>query len=139
MEIEIFTIADFACDYGTGKLSVIGTFDHIFSQNFPTVHPACALAARIRLANSEAGSHNLELIFRGPDNREFIERIKSQMNFQVNPAADYATLNLVMNLNNIKFEKPGKYAIELYFDGEFRSGLHLNLIQGLPQGMPSAA
>lgn len=129
MEIEIFTLADYAADYGNGKLVISGTFDTIFSHVFPFSHPNCSIALRIRLANSEAGEHDFEI---KPIGLKNIQPLKGSMNVQQNRNADHATINIVLNLNNISFEKPGKYAFEFHFDGEFRTGLSLYLVKAAP-------
>ena len=53
MEIEIFTLADFAQD-NNSKLTIVGTFDSIHAKEFPTQHPACSIACRLRFAAKEA-------------------------------------------------------------------------------------
>lgn len=126
MEIEIFTLADYAADYGNGKLVISGTFDTIFSQNFPTTHPNCTLVLRVRVANSEAGVHDFEI---RPIGLSKIEPLKGNINVAENKNADHTTINMVMNLNNLLFDKPGKHSFEFYFDGEFRSGLYLHAVK----------
>jgi hypothetical protein len=138
MELEIFSLADFAADYGNGKLTVVGTFDTIFTPNLPVVHPHCSVAVRIRVANSEAGHHDFEIKVIDPDGKVF-QNVKGGMDINVNPIADYNTMNLVMNLNNLTIQKAGKFAFEFHFDNEFRSGLKLNVVQAMPPGMVKAA
>ena len=60
MEIEIFTLADFAQD-NQSKLTIVGTFDAIHSKQFPVTHPSCTIACRLRFAAKEAGSHDFKL------------------------------------------------------------------------------
>jgi hypothetical protein len=139
MEIEIFTLADYAADQGNSKLTVVGTFDTLFAQQLPTAHPHCSIAIRIRIANSEAGKHAFEIKSLGPNGKEFTPPIKGDLTVMQNPNADYTTLNLVMGMNNLKFEKAGKYHFEFHFDREFRSGLTLTVVNGLPKGMQKAA
>ncbi|MCC6836675.1 MAG: hypothetical protein IT213_16945 [Cytophagales bacterium] len=139
MEIEIFTLADYAADQGNSKLTVVGTFDTLFTQSLPTQHPHCTLAIRFRVANSEAGKHDFEIRTVGPDGKEFIPNIKGDRTVMPNPNADYTTFNVVVNMNNLKLEKAGKHSFEFYFDGEFRSGLTMTVVQGLPKGMQKAA
>lgn len=138
MEIEIFTLADFAADQGNGKLTVVGTFDTLFCPQLPAVQPAFAVALRMRIANKEAGKHLFEVKMLTPDGKQ-INSIKGDMDVKVNPHSDYATLNLVFNFNNFKLEKAGKYAFEFHFDGEFRSGLKLIVIHGMPSHFVKAA
>jgi hypothetical protein len=136
MEIEIFTLADFAADYGNGKLVISGTFDSIFSPQFPAVHASCSLALRIRIANSESGTHTIELRSLGPNGKNFQEPIKGDLDVKKNPNADHSTINFVVNFNNLKFETPGKYAFEFHYDNEFRSGLTLTVVKFNPSAPP---
>ena len=129
MEIEIFTLADHAADYGNGKLVIAGTFDTISGLNFPLVHPTCSLALRIRVSNSEAGNHSFEIKSVGMPN---VQPIKGNLSVKKNINADHSTINLVANLNNLKFDKPGRYSFEFHFNNEFRSGLHLFVLKGAP-------
>lgn len=58
MEIEIFSLADFAQD-NQSKLTVVGTFDSINALQFPVQHSSCSIACRLRFAAKEAGSTHL--------------------------------------------------------------------------------
>ena len=42
---------------------------------------------------------------------------------------DLVTINIVVNFNQLQFEKPGRYSFELYIDGDWKSGLPLFLNQ----------
>ncbi len=125
MEIEIFTISEYAADYGNGKLSILGTFDTIFCQSFPSIHPSCSLALRIRIANSEAGEHTFEI----RSISSLIQPFTGNLKVRKNPNADHSTFNIVLNLNNLNFNKPGKHSFEFLFNGEFRSGLNLYVVK----------
>lgn len=140
MELEIFTLADHAADYGQGKLNVLGTFDTIIRPTYPNVLPHGSIALRIRVGNSEAGKHGFVLKFLKPEGGYFQPEVKGDLEVKQNPHSDYSTLNLAISFTNLKFDKPGKYAIEFHWDGEFRSGLTLNAIQGnAPIGLQKAA
>ena len=138
MEIEIFTLADFANDSGNGKMNIVGTLDQINVPSLPFVLPHCAVATRIRIANSEAGAHSFELVCIDPEGNEF-QRLPGTLNAAVNSNAEYSAFNLPLNISNFKVDKIGKYAFELYYDGEFRSGLtmHVVLING-PRALKAA-
>lgn len=132
MEVEIFTLADHAADYGNGKLVIAGTFDNIFVANFPAVHPMCSVAVRIRLANSEAGRHKFEIRALDSKGRKFQDPFGGEFEVQPNPNADHSTLNIVWSLANTKFDSPGKFAFEFHFDNEFRTGLTLTVVKYVP-------
>jgi hypothetical protein len=134
MEIEIFTLCDFAQD-NNGKLTIVGTFDTLFTQQLPVMQN-CSVVAKLRLANSEAGHHSVKLKFLNTDGKEFFESPMFNIDLRANPNADYSAIPLIMNLHPLKLDKAGKYAIELYHNGEFQSGLKLTLVQGAPANFP---
>jgi hypothetical protein len=128
METEIFTLCDFAQDAG-GKLTIVGTFDQIGTRTFPVIHPSCSLACRLRFAEKEAGQHNFKVRLVDSNNKEIIPSIEGTINVSIPQAAGYAAINIVGNLNQVRFEKAGRYSFELYVDGNWVTGLPVNLVQ----------
>jgi hypothetical protein len=128
MEIEIFTLADFAQD-NHSKLTIVGTFDSIHAKQFPVHHPACSVACRLRFGNKETGSHDFKLRLIDMTGKEIIKPIEGNINIGTPPNGQLATINMVINFNQLQFEKAGRYSFELYIDGEWKSGLPLFLNQ----------
>ncbi|MBK6384050.1 MAG: hypothetical protein IPP02_05890 [Chitinophagaceae bacterium] len=126
MEIEIFTLADFAQD-NNSKLTIVGTFDSINAKQFPVVHPACTIACRMRFGIKEAGSHDFRLRLIDTAGKEVIQPIEGNINIGIPPNGQFASINIVVNFNQLKFETSGRYSFELYLDGEWKSGLPLFL------------
>ena len=56
MEIEIFTLADFAQD-SHSKLTIVGTFDSIFSKQFPFFIPPVPWQPGFGFRKRETGDH----------------------------------------------------------------------------------
>ena len=131
MEIEIFTLSDFAQDHNS-KLTIVGTFDSIQAKQFPVIHPACSVATRLRFSAKEEGNHDFRLRLIDTDGKELIQPIEG--NFNIPPAdknRNLTSINVVANFNQLKFEKPGRYSFELYIDGEWKSGLPLFISQSM--------
>jgi hypothetical protein len=128
METEIFTLCDFAQDTA-GKLTIVGTFDQIGSPVFPVVHPSCSLACRIRFSEKEMGLHDFRLRLIDSKGKEVIPAIEGNINVGIPPNSQYAAINIVGNLNQLKFEREGRYSFELYIDGSWVTGLPLNLVK----------
>ncbi|MCB0716198.1 MAG: hypothetical protein R2796_06350 [Chitinophagaceae bacterium] len=126
MEIEIFTLADFAQD-NHSKLTIVGTFDSINAQAFPVVHPACHVATRLRFSDKEIGDHTLKLRLIDDAGKEVIKPIEGNLNINRPANGQFSSVNLVINFNQLKFEKPGRYSFELYIDDDWKSGLPLFL------------
>jgi hypothetical protein len=128
MEIEIFTLCDFAQD-NHSKLTIVGTFDSISTKQFPAIHPACSIACRLRFAAKEAGEHDFKLRMTDLNGKEIIKPIEGEIKVGVPANNQYASVNLVFNFNQLKFEAPGRYSFELFIDGDWKSGLPLLLNQ----------
>lgn len=128
MEIEIFTLADFAQD-NNSKLTIVGTFDSIQSKQFPVQHPACTIACRMRFSIKEVGSHDFRLRLIDASGKETIKPIEGNINIGTPPNGQFASINIVINFNQLQFEKAGRYSFELYIDGDWKSGLPLFLNQ----------
>ena len=128
MEIEIFTLADFAQD-NNSKLTVVGTFDAIQVKQFPVQHPSCSIACRLRFGNKEIGQHDFKLRLTDANAKEILQPIEGNINIGTPPNGQFAAINIVINFNQLQFEKPGRYSFELYIDGEWKSGLPLFLNQ----------
>lgn len=128
MEIEIFTLSDFAQD-NNSKLTIVGTFDSIHSKQFPTVHPSCSVSCRLRFAAKESGSHDFKLRLIDAESKELIKPVEGNINIGAPANGQFASINIVVNFNQLKFEKAGRYSFELYIDGDWKSGLPLFLNQ----------
>ena len=128
MELEIFTLADFAQD-NNSKMTVVGTFDSIHTKQFPALHPACSVACRVRFAAKESGPHDFKLRLTDSDGKEIIQPITGNINVGVPPNGQVATINIIINFAQLKFEKAGRYSFELFIDDEWKSGLPLFLNQ----------
>jgi hypothetical protein len=124
MEIEIFTLCDFAEDIG-GKLCIVGTFDTIFAHNFPAVHPSFSLAARIRFDQSETGKHPFSVSFVDEDGREFLPPVEGGLEVKPRPGYNVSTTNMCFTIGQIQLQKPGKYIIDLVLDGKPERSLPL--------------
>jgi len=128
MEIEIFTLSDFAQD-NNSKLTIVGTFDSINVKQFPVTHPACSLACRLRFAAKESGSHDFKLRLIDSTGKETIQPIEGNINIGAPPNGQFTSINIVVNFNQLQFPAAGRYSFELYLDNDWKTGLPLFLNQ----------
>ena len=94
MEIEIFTLSDFAQD-NNSKLTIVGTFDSIQTKQFPATHPACTVSCRLRFAAKESGEHEFKLRLIDAAGKETIKPIEGNITIGVPPAGRVTTINIV--------------------------------------------
>lgn len=123
MDVEIFTICDHAQEL-SGKLFIVGTFDHISSPVFPVAQPF-SIATKIKFYEGEWGSHTMVIKMLDQDSNE-LSNING--NFMINEPAsgDYSSLNFAIALSG-QFEKPGFYSFGLFVDDEMLKTLTLHV------------
>ncbi len=115
MVTEVFVMCDGAND-SHGKLNILGAFDTILADDFPFVHPHCAVAVRLRYGRTDEPEKKINLVLKSDiDNAELASidtTLKRGVTF--NPTS---TGNLIIHINSLRFEKPGDYSIILQIDG----------------------
>lgn len=117
MNIEAFLLCDAATEQ-QGKLNVLGAFDTIYAKQLPAIHPACAIALRIRFEISEQGSHPVKILVIDEDAKPAGPKLDGNINVKVREGMDSTIANLILNIQRLKFEKYGKYRIDLTIDNQ---------------------
>lgn len=114
MVTEVFVMCDGAND-SHGKLNILGAFDMIVADDFPFIHPHCAVAVRLRYATDEP-EKKINLVLRSDADNVVLASVDTilKMGASLNPTA---TGNLIIHINSLRFEKPGDYSIILQVDG----------------------
>lgn len=131
MDVQVAVLCDAATDSG-GKLNILGAFDTIHAQQLPVVHPQCSIALRATFNNTEEGSHNLRLNFVDEDGRSIMP------DFPLIPAeialpedSHFVTCNFIVNIQQLKFDTPGFYSVEVSLDDKLQTSIPL-LVKAAP-------
>jgi hypothetical protein len=122
MNIEAFLLCDCATDQ-RGKLNVLGAFDSIYAKKTPIVHPACTVATRIRFERIEEGEHKVSIAVIDEDGKAIVPRLDGNISVKARPDAGSTVVNLILNLQRLKFENYGEYRIDLAIDGKVEGSL----------------
>ena len=122
MDIEAFLLCECATE-SEGKLNVLGAFVNIFAMQMPFVFPACSVAARIRFERIEEGKHKVKLQMIDEDGKSIGPKLSGGINVRFGEDLDLVVTNFVLNIQRLKFEKYGKYRIDLAIDGKIVSSL----------------
>ncbi|MBR2197350.1 MAG: hypothetical protein IJ909_02715 [Fibrobacter sp.] len=139
MIVEIASICDAATANGAGgRLNILGAFDRIFTQ-FPLVIPQCAAAFRVRYQRAEAGVHKLILSIEDVCGHPIVPGMESNITFEpVVKGFDTAAMNLILNMQRLKIERPDKYIIRLIIDDEEYAALPLYALEAPQPGADPA-
>jgi hypothetical protein len=129
VDVEAFLISDAATD-SAGKLNVLGAFDSILAPQAPVVHPQLSIALRIRFAKSESGNHPFRINIINEDGKPILPKpMDGALNVDVKNADQTLAVNLIANIRDLRFEKFGKYSVDLTIDGNQRGALPLYVRQ----------
>ncbi len=112
MKIPIFTLCDYAQN-NQGKLTIIGTFNKVFSKVFPFVYPAsfCIVA---KISSSKSLSTAFEISSIAPDGNRFIAPFKGDLQITVPANSDEEqSADFIININTPEFKLPGTYSFIL--------------------------
>ena len=115
MQIEIFTVCDFAQNYND-RLVITGTFNAIKASSFPTVHPVMSIVGRFTYDNTECGEKDYRIEFKDPNGKDFVPAAAWKVMIQVEKdKIGYS--NLVFSFGQLKFDFPGIYLIIFRTEG----------------------
>jgi len=124
MHLELFTLCDYAADYG-GKLNIIGIFDTLGAEQVPAVHPQCAIAAKMRFERIEEGSKTVKISIADEDGKPALPAIECPVQVVAQKDAPSVSINVVLNIERLKLESFGEYTIDLAVDGRHEGSLPL--------------
>jgi hypothetical protein len=128
MEAQIAALCDSAMDYN-GKLSLLGAFDTILAPDVPAVHPQCSVALRLLFRKEEEGRHALRVNFVDEDGKSIIPPMEAMMEVSLPDAFFFTTHNVVLNLQQIRFEKAGIYSVDIALDGRQIASVPLQIMR----------
>jgi hypothetical protein len=128
MKIEIFTLCDAATE-DRGKLNLLGSFDHLMARQAPVVHPACALAVKMRFTKIEEGSHRIRVTFVDEDGKQILNALEVTVSVLVAPGESTSTSHIVLNIQQLNLPNFGEYSIDLAVDGREEGSLPLYVSQ----------
>jgi hypothetical protein len=126
MNVQIAVLCDAATDYA-GKLNLLGTFDTIVTHQLPAVHPQCSVALRIVFSKVEEGQHKVKMNFVDEDGKFVMPSIDIPVDVLLPSDANFVARNFLINIQQLKFEKPGQYAIDIAVDGRQESSIPLQV------------
>lgn len=119
MKVILACVADYALVDSMGKLSVMGIFDNINSQKFPTTHPKMVLAVRMMVEHEDGGKKHEVRIRLLDEDGQMAAEIKGQLEASKEiPPGQFGVQNAVFDLVGVQFRKPGRYIWEIVATGQ---------------------
>ena len=123
--IKAALLCDYALTSDEGKLSIMGIFSNI---NFPSLPNAYSRFFVVIILALDSGTHQVRLGIVEPGGGQMLPDPPT-VDVQVEvPGAD---TNLVIDFNNLPFNRPGIYQVQLFLEGL--------LIHSIPLSVQTAA
>ena len=138
MTIQIAVLCDAATDYN-GKLNLLGTFDTILTNQLPAVHPQCSVALRMSFSRIEEGQHKVKMNFVDEDGRFVMPSIDTMVDVTVPDDANFIVRNFIINIQQLKFDKPGQYSIDIALNNRQELSIPLLVKMQTPGEFPPSA
>jgi len=107
-------------DPGSGKHTILGVFSNIMAKHFPVIHPH--MVWFLTITDVAAGTHQMKISMGMDldDPKPLIERtFESQ--------GPLVRINLISEIRNLSFERPGDYSIVIEVDDETLLATSLNV------------
>jgi len=133
MNIQVAVLCDAATDE-SGKLNLLGAFDTIYTQQLPAVHPQCSIALRVTFGNQDEGQHKLQMNFVDADGHSIMPSIDIPVQVALPSDSHFVTRNFIVNIQQLKFENPGLYSIDMSFDEQPQGSIPLLVRYNPPVG-----
>jgi hypothetical protein len=136
MNIQVAVLCDAATD-DNGKLNLLGAFDTIYARELPAVHPQCAVALRVTFLAGDEGKHSLQLNFVDADGRSIMPNFPP-IPVEVSLPEDmhFGTRNFIVNIQQLKFDQPGLYSVDVSLDGQPQASMPLLVKHVQPSQTP---
>ncbi len=133
MNTQVAVLCDAATD-DNGKLNLLGAFDTIYTQQLPAVHPQCSIALRVTFSNEDEGDHQLRLNFVDADGGSIMPSIDIPVQVAMPGDSFFGTRNFIVNIQQLKFEAPGLYSIDISLDDRPQASIPLLVKHNPPPG-----
>jgi hypothetical protein len=138
MNIQVAVLCDAATDE-QGKLNLLGAFDTIYTQQLPAVHPQCSIALRVTFSHEDEGNHKLRLNFVDADGHSIMpSTIDIPVQVVLPGDSHFGTRNFIVNIQQLKFENPGLYSIDMSLDDQPQASIPLLVKHNPPPGKTEA-
>ena len=124
MKVLVAAVADHAW-VENGCLTLCRAFDSINVDKFPYAIPRMSIALRLLINRLEVGDHKLNISLTDADGQKLINS-DIKINFQLpQVSVPEASFSFALNGQNITFQKPGDYVVNILVDGRLEASIPL--------------
>jgi hypothetical protein len=135
MKIDLLALCDAAVE-ANRRLHVLGTIDYFWASSLPYVHPQCALAVRLRFDVEDfQRKRRLNIQVIDADGNSIATEFEKKLCPSFPKDDDVPPVrHLILDLESLRFESYGPYAIRIELDGQEIASLPFSVV---PASIPS--
>jgi hypothetical protein len=127
VKVDLALLADYAeVTQRGGKLIVCGIFDRITLADLDAVHPHMALALKLACDPGEDAVHHLSVRLVDPDGADVVSPMEGDVEVKGEAGGD-ASVNLILDLNLVKFGAAGPHSFDIFLDGKLKRQVSLTV------------
>lgn len=115
MKTDLFSLCDFAADYN-GKLSVIGVFDSLYTQQDAGAVRQCSVALRLRYEKKDEGKHTIKLTLSDAEGKTTAKLVETEIDLRASETAPTSIVQLALHIGNLSLPHIGIYSLDLHVD-----------------------
>lgn len=134
MHLDFAVVSDYALVDQTGKISVLGIFQHIWVQQFPAMHPRLHLVLRLRGKRTEIGEHAVQIRLLDESDVEILGG-NGSVTFAEPPAGVTDIEAAAVLVFDVPFPHAGVYRFDITIDGDRKASLPITVSQ-MPAQQP---
>ena len=125
MEVPLAVLADGANVSQEGKLNIFGVFNQLNLASFPVKYPHMTLVFQLQASPAEGGrSHQVVIHCMDEDGLKLFEAT-ANLSVQMEDPAKSATINHLINLQMMEFQKDGDYSFNILVNNELKRSIPL--------------
>lgn len=128
MHLDFAVVADYALVDQSGKMSVLGIFQHIWVPQFPAMHPRLHLVLRLKGKRTEVGEHQVQIKLVDEDETELLGG-SGTVNFAEPPAGITEIEAAAVLVFDVPFPHAGQYRFEINVDSERKATVPITVSQ----------
>jgi len=135
VHLDFAVVADYALVDQSGKMSVLGIFQHIWVQQFPAMHPRLHLVLRLKGKRTEIGEHAVQIRLADESDTELLGG-SGTVNFAEPPAGVTEIEAAAVLVFDVPFPHAGQYRFEITVDGDRKASVPITVSQLPPSPAP---
>jgi hypothetical protein len=133
MQLSVLLAADYANLAMGGKLNVMGVFAEIHAQQFPTRNPSMYLVVKLIADLGEIPEKRKMMVKLLDEDGAEVVSFSQDFEFPEARRGRRPEVNMLMELKDLIFEKPGTYEFVVLVDNDQKGTLPIHVRQLNPQ------